>query len=45
MQGFLTQNMALRKKEIKLQDELETQEEWEEYLAKEGLLGNKQNVC
>ena len=32
--------MARKKQEVALQVEIETQEEWEEMLAKEGLTGN-----
>ena len=32
--------MARKKAEIQLQQVIETQEEWEEMLAKEGLTGN-----
>mgnify|MGYP001796435172 FL=1 len=35
--------MARKKQEIALQQEIETQEEWEEALTKEGLLGKKQS--
>jgi len=31
--------MARKKQEIALQQEIETQEEWEELLTKEGLIG------
>ena len=36
--------MARKKQEIALQQEIETQEEWEEALTKEGLLGKKQSL-
>ena len=31
--------MAKRKQEVQLQQEIETQEDWEEFLRKPGLLG------
>ena len=33
--------MTRRAQEVKLQIEIETQEEWEEMLTKEGLTGNQ----
>lgn len=37
--------MAGRKKEAQVQQTIDTQEEWEEYLTKEGLIGNISKQC
>jgi hypothetical protein len=36
--------MARRRQEIALQTEIETQEEWNESINKEGLTGNEKNI-
>lgn len=36
--------MARKKQEIALQTEVETQEEWEDLLSKEGLTGNSAEI-